>query len=43
LDSGHVRIDGLQKKHRESRLRMRPLSSGHGAATIMVAASGVAD
>jgi hypothetical protein len=43
LDSGCVRIDGLQEKHRESRLRVRPLGSGDGAATIVVAGPGVTD
>jgi hypothetical protein len=43
LNRGDVRIDGLQEKDRESRLRVGPLSSGYGTATFMVAATGVAD
>jgi len=38
-----VRINGLQEEGSRSRLGMSPLSSGDGAATIMVAATGVAD
>src|ERR1022692_2091627 len=43
LHSGLARRDGLQEEGSRSRLRMSPLGSGHGAATIVVAATGVAD
>jgi len=43
LDFSYGRFDGLEGKNRESRLRISPSSDGDGAATIMVAATGVAD
>jgi len=41
--SGQARIDGLQGKDRESRLRVGPFCGGDAAATIVVTAIGVTD
>ena len=43
LGSGYERVNSLQEKNGGSRLRIGPLSSSDGAATIMVAATGIAD
>lgn len=43
LNPGYARIDGLQEVGGRPRLRVCPLGSGDGTATIMVAATGVAD